>query len=153
LGASEVSEHARSLYTGLGAGYRKALESGRARIVGKDVVDGTAVYWIRSESQDAETHDIAVSRDTFEPAYIRVVQNGMAELTRIVSYETLEAGSAPLEATPAIETDPGLGTYGATVELADAAARLGQAPVWMGPGPPRALPGVSPRAAPAGRGR
>lgn len=132
LGAGEISEHARSLYTGLGAGYREALESGRAKVVGEDVVDGTAVYWIRSESQGAaRTHDVAVSRDTFEPAYIRVAQNGMAALTRIVSYETLGAGSAPLEATPSTEPAPGLGTYGATIELAD--ARLGRAPVWVGP--------------------
>jgi hypothetical protein len=131
LDPDEISEHARALYTGLGAGYREALESGRATVVGEDVVDGTAVYWIRSGEQG---HDVAVSTDTFEPAYIRIELNGTSALTRIVSYETVEAGAAPLDSAPAdTELPPGVGTYGAAIELADAAARLGRAPVWAGP--------------------
>jgi hypothetical protein len=131
LAPDEVSEHARALYGGLGQGYRDALESGRATVVGEDVVNGTAVYWIRTD-QVAGTHDVAVSRDTYAPAYIRIEQNGATALTRIVSYETLEAGSAPLEGVPPAEADPGVGTYGPAIELADGAALLGTAPVWAG---------------------
>lgn len=128
LDADEMSEHGNSIYTSLGAGYRAAIESGRAEVVGEDVVDGTAVYWIRIEA----AHDVAVSRDTFEPTHIRVLQDGAPALTRIVSYETVEAGSAPLEA---VSTDPapaGLGEYGSEVSLADAAALLGRDAVWAG---------------------
>jgi hypothetical protein len=131
LGPDEISEHARTLYTGLGAGYRDALESGRAEVVGEDVVDGTAVYWIRG---GAGAHDVAVSRDTFAPAYIRVEQNGTSALTRIVAYETVERVAAPVDSAPAdAKVPPGVGTYGAAIELADAAERLGRAPVWAGP--------------------
>jgi hypothetical protein len=131
LATGEVSEHARALYAGLGEGYRDALESGRATVVGEDVVDGTPVYWIRTE-QGPETHDVAVSRDTYAPAYIRIEQNGTTALTRIVSYETLEAGSAPLDGAPPTGADPGLGTYGPAAELAGGAALLGAEPVWAG---------------------
>jgi hypothetical protein len=129
LGSQEVPEHATSIYSSLGAGYREALESGKAEVVGEDTVDGTAVYWIRIE----DSHDVAVSRDTFEPTYIRVTQNGTPALTRIVTYETVESGSAPLDAE---ETAPGLQdvttAYGAEIDLADAASLLGREPVWAG---------------------
>ena len=72
LGPDEMSEHTTSVYSSLGAGYREALESGQAEVVGEDTVDGTGVYWIRIE----DGHDVAVSQDTFEPVSIRVTQNG-----------------------------------------------------------------------------
>ena len=136
VAADEISEHGRSVYTSLGAGYRQALESGRAEVVGEDVVDGTAVYWIRIESAGegarAVVHDVAVSRDTFEPAYVRVVAGDAPALTRIVSYETVAAGSARLEATPADEAPPGPAEYGGEVELAEATELLGRDAVWAG---------------------
>jgi hypothetical protein len=129
LTPDEVSEHARELYSGLGAGYREALESGTARVVGEEVVDGTPVYWIRS---GPNSHDVAVSRETFQPVYIRIEQEGRTALTRIVSYETLGAGSAPLGA-PAEGHGPAEAmSYGDEIELAGAAAALGRAPVWAG---------------------
>ncbi len=129
LGPDEMSEHAISIYSSLGAGYREALESGQAEVVGEDTVEGAAVYWIRIE----HGHDVAVSRDTFEPRYIRVTQNGIPALTRIVSYETVEAGSAPLDAKSPPPGPANVGAeYGAEVDLAEAAAALGQEPVWAG---------------------
>ncbi len=129
LGPSEMSEHMTSIYLSLGAGYREALESGRAQVEGEDTVDGTAVYWIRIE----DGHDVAVSRDTFEPTYVRVTQNGMPALTRIVTYETVEAGSAPLDASPMpfgpVEISAG---YGDEIDLAEAATILGRDAVWAG---------------------
>jgi hypothetical protein len=129
LGPDAVPEHATSIYSSLGAGYREALESGKAEVVGEDTVDGTAVYWIRIE----DSHDVAVSRDTFEPIYIRVTQNGAPALTRIVTYETVEPGSAPLDAQG---TPPGpqdvTTAYGAEVGFAEAAALLGRDAVWAG---------------------
>ena len=129
LGPDEMPEHATSIYSSLGAGYREALESGRAEVVGEETVDGTPVYWIHIE----DGHDVAVSRDTYEPTYIRVNMNGSPALTRIVSYETVESGSAPLDAE---STPPGLQdvttAYGAEIDLADAASLLGREPVWAG---------------------
>jgi hypothetical protein len=129
LGPDEMAEHTTSIYSSLGAGYRDALESGRAQVVGEDTVDGTDVYWIRIE----DGHDVAVSRDTYQPVYIRVAMNGTPALTRIVSYETVESGSAPLDGE---QTPPGLQdvstSYGAEIDLADAASLLGSEPVWAG---------------------
>jgi hypothetical protein len=129
LGPAEMSEHATSVYSSLGAGYREALESGQAEVVGEDTVDGTAVYWIRI----GDGHDVAVSRDTFAPTYIRVTQNGTPALTRIVSYETVEAGSVPLDAP---STPPGpadiTARYGDEVDFAGAETLLGRTPAWAG---------------------
>jgi hypothetical protein len=156
LGPDEMSEHAISVYSSLGTGYREALESGQAEVVGEDTIEGAAVYWIRIE----QGHDVAVSRDTFEPRYIRVTQNEIPALTRIVTYETLSAGSAPLDAAPPTAGPANVAPeYGAEVNLAEAAAILGRQPVWAGsslhgfpldsvrelslPTPDRAMPGVS----------
>jgi hypothetical protein len=129
LGPDEMSEHTTSVYSSLGAGYREALESGQAEVVGEEIVGGNAVYWIRI----GDGHDVAVSRDTYEPVYIRVTLDGAPSLTRILSYETVEAGSAPLDAesTPPGPRDVGA-EYGAEVDLADAAALLGREPAWAG---------------------
>ena len=80
---------------------------------------------------------MAVSRETFEPVFIRVTQNGTTGLTRIVAYHTMPAGSAQLEVTSPETLPSELGSYGADVELADAAALLGRAPVWAGTEPER----------------
>lgn len=127
LGAAEMSEHAVSIYGSLGAGYREALESGRAKVVGEQVIDGTPVYWIRVEAG----HDVGVSRDTFEPAYVRVMQGGTPALNRITTYETVEAGSAPLEGTRK-SLPSRAASYGSEIELADAGKLLGSDPVWAG---------------------
>jgi hypothetical protein len=129
----EISAHARSLYTSLGAGYREALESGSAKVLGEDVVDGTAVYWIRSGSPNVG-HDVAISRDTFEPVYIRIVQNGTTALTRIVSYETVEAGSAPLEPAPSNHGNLSeVATYGPAVDLPTPRRASATSPSGSGP--------------------
>jgi hypothetical protein len=130
LGPQEMEEHTTSIYSSLGTGYREALEAGRAEVVGEETVDGTDVYWIRIE----DGHDVAVSKDSYEPAYLRVSMNGTPALTRIVSYETVESGSAPLDAQG---TRPGpqdvTTVNGAEIDLTDAAALLGRQPVWAGP--------------------
>ena len=129
VGPDEMSEHTTSIYSSLGAGYREALESGRAEVVGEETVDGTGVYWIHIE----DGHDVAVSKNTYEPVYIRVTMNGSPALTRIVSYETVESGSAPLDAESTLPGPQDVTTaYGAEIDLADAASLLGREPVWAG---------------------
>jgi hypothetical protein len=53
------------------------------------VREDAQVIWIRI----APGHDVAVSRETYEPVSLRV---GPDHETRILTYETLPAGSAPL---------------------------------------------------------
>jgi DNA-directed RNA polymerase specialized sigma24 family protein len=65
--------------------YRQALRNGSAFVLGRDVVDGHEVYWIRVDSEmlpDANNrlhkwaHDVAVSKETFEPVAVRELRDG-----------------------------------------------------------------------------
>lgn len=132
LAASEVHEHARTIYTSLGAGYRDALASGDAEVVGEDIVAGTPVHWIRIESNGDGAHDVAVSRETFDPVAIRIGGGGETALTRIVAYDTVGAGEAPLDAAPAGQGQPALAEYRGRIGLDTASTLLGRAPVWAG---------------------
>ena len=126
----EIPEHATEVYASLGAGYREALESGDAQVLREDVFEGTPVYWI----QIAAGHEVAVSKDTYKPVTIRVTQGGMPLLNRILAYETLESGSAPLDGQQGtrglmdVSAKPG-----PEIDLADAASVLGRGAVWAGP--------------------
>ncbi len=74
-----------------------------------------------------------MSRDTFEPTYIRVTQSGTPALTRIVTYETVEAGSAPLQASPTPFGPMDItARYGNEIDLAGAETILGR--TLSGPG-------------------
>ena len=125
----EIPEHATEVYASLGAGYREALESGDARVVREDVFEGTPVYWI----EIAPSHEVAVSKETYKPVTIRIDQGEMPLLNRILAYETLESGSAPLGGQ---QSTRGLmdvtAKTGPTVKLADAASVLGRGAVWAG---------------------
>ncbi len=141
LAAADVPEHAREVYEGLGAGYREALESGDARVVGEGEVDGTPVYWIRIVSASGPHgelgHDVAVSQETYAPVSFRLVggeqpAGGTGE-TRILTYETVAADDAPLGGADPMQPAPGsVDRVGGPVDLADAAGILGATPVWAG---------------------
>jgi hypothetical protein len=136
-----VPEHARDFYTSLGIGYREALESGNAHVVGESEVDGVPVYWIRilaEQGPEGElAHDVAVSRETYVPVSFRLMggvrpQGGTGE-TRILTYETVSADDAPLAASGQPTRDRvGVGGSGDRVDLPDAAGILGRTPVWAG---------------------
>lgn len=65
--------------------YRQALRDGSALVLGRDVVEGHPVYWIRVDSEmlpDADNtlhkwaHDVAVSQEAFEPVAAREMRDG-----------------------------------------------------------------------------
>jgi DNA-directed RNA polymerase specialized sigma24 family protein len=65
--------------------YRQALRDGSALVLGRDVVEGHPVYWIRVDREmvpDARNrvhtlaHDVAVSQETFEPVAARELRDG-----------------------------------------------------------------------------
>jgi len=65
--------------------YRQALRDGSALVLERDVVEGHQVYWIRVDSEmlpDARNrlhnwaHDVAVSKETFEPVAVREMRDG-----------------------------------------------------------------------------
>jgi hypothetical protein len=121
--------HAREIYGSLGAGYRDALRSGRAKVVGETA----SVYWINI----APGHDVAVSRKSYRPVAMRVGEHE----TRILTYETLRSA-------PALEVSPppplqAPGTGGEEISLREAQRVLGRPPLWTGDERPtlRRLPG------------
>ncbi len=128
--AAQVPEHAREIYGSLGAGYRDALASGTAKVVGHGDVDGIPVYWI----QIAPAHQVAVSHETYLPVEVRIVGQGdpTQATTRVLSYETLAADDAPLRAKPVGIGQPDFGTPGLVIDLGDAASVLGSPAVWAG---------------------
>jgi DNA-directed RNA polymerase specialized sigma24 family protein len=80
-GRSSLNKKVRSLVTR----YRQALRDKSALVLGRDVVEGHQVYWIRVDSEmlpDAHNklhkwaHDVAVSEETFEPVAVREVRDG-----------------------------------------------------------------------------
>jgi len=99
----------------LATDYRKALQSGSARVLGSDTVDGRPVYWIRvdtqmlpdtSDGRDHEwAHDVAVAQDTLKPVATRETRDGIVGpdgISHVESIETVE--SASLSVThPSIE--------------------------------------------------
>jgi len=93
IAIDQLPAHARQVYGSLGAGYREALASGTAKVVGHGEVDGKPVYWIRLAPQ----HQVAVSHETFLPVEVRVGEGATAQTTRVLSYETLAPGDAPLD--------------------------------------------------------
>jgi DNA-directed RNA polymerase specialized sigma24 family protein len=65
--------------------YRQALRDGSALVLGRNVVDGHQVYWIRVDSEllpDAHNrlhkraYDVAVSKETFQPVAVRELRDG-----------------------------------------------------------------------------
>ena len=120
-----IHEHQREIYTSLGAGYREALRSGKAKVVGEGDVAGQAVVWIRI-TPGGRAHDVAVSRKTYEPVYLRIRGAGG---TRILAYETLS--SAPLQAKSLPPSRP-VGKPGGATTLRAAADTFGHPPVWAG---------------------
>jgi hypothetical protein len=115
--AINTSPHGREIYTSLGTGYREALRSGTAKVVGETA----AVYWINI----APRHDVAVSRETYRPVSLRV---GGHE-TRILTYETLHS-MPPSGDLPPTPLPPG--TRGEEISLREAKRVLGRAPLWAG---------------------
>jgi hypothetical protein len=122
VSTTSIHPHAREVYGSLGAGYREALESGDAKVVGGD----TDVAWIRI----APGHEVAVSRETYLPVRFRIVQDGMPPLeTRILEYETVDA--APLGAEQMAPPDDVTQDRGA-VTLREAERILGRPPLTAG---------------------
>jgi hypothetical protein len=117
IAAAGIHPHAREVYGSLGSGYADALRSGRAKVVREEA----DVVWIRI----APAHDVAVSRKTYAPVAMRVGDSGP---TRILTYETLPAGSVPLGSGSG--GAPQQGPVGSGGE--DGKARLARGDVWAG---------------------
>lgn len=132
--------------------YRDALESGRASVGGKAVLNGRDVYWIRFHSRypsigityDAD-HEVAVDAETFEPRLWRSTREneglGIPRTTtelQIEFWETLPAGrgdfTAAMDASdlPDDRFQQGLAIVGRPRTLTEARSVLSRPPLWLG---------------------
>jgi hypothetical protein len=123
--------------------YRAALRSGRARVLREGSVAGTPVYWIRVEL-DRPTppaapcgarlcHDVAVSRQTYEPVFVRFGPPGSRFGQRILELESLPAGSGEIPGRVVAPTLPGFRPLPRrTVDRSLARRLLGTPLVWPG---------------------
>ena len=147
---NELSPADVALYREFATGYRDALASGRATEVGDETIDGVDVTWIRvstttykdpsSGKPERVEQQVAVSRETFEPVYLRTATDGKpverALYTRVVRFETLPAGrgvfTGPTLGDSGVSFG-GVGPTGDTLDAAQATARLGgRTPLWPG---------------------
>ena len=129
IAADQLPAHAREVYGSLGAGYRESLASGTAKVVGHGEVDGEPVYWI----QLAPQHQVAVSHETFLPVEVRVGEGSEMRSTRVLSYETLAPGDAPLDTKgKGVVLGGPLPQAGAPLTTDEAATILGRPVVTLG---------------------
>lgn len=145
---SAVRPQSRRRYRDIANRYRRALDSGRARVVAKGFVGGRPVHWIRLESQwlpdvaDGRDHLLAfeagVDRKTFEPVFFRHTRDGSyvpGSGREIVKLELLPEGEGDFTADPSpSRPEHPVGTI-RFEELSRTAARraLGGRALWLGP--------------------
>jgi hypothetical protein len=148
--ANRISPADDALYREFATGYREALASGRATEVGDETIDGVDVTWIRVSTTtytnpstgkaERVEQQVAISRETFEPVYLRTARDGKPEeralYTRVVRFETLPAGRGVFTGPPLGDSGVsfgGVGPSGDTLDAAQAKARLGgRTPLWPG---------------------
>jgi hypothetical protein len=140
--AGDVPRIEATTYGFLAEGYREALAAGRARLVGRGVVDGTPVYWIRVHQQasPADTgllvRDVAVSRESYKPVATRGTPGtGPDSQLLIGDLEMLPPGEGDFTkgGSPSWADRPALHVRAEQIELAEAASVLGREPLWLGP--------------------
>jgi hypothetical protein len=129
--------------TALTREYRRALETGTARLAGKGTFDGSPVYWVTfrrlmlPDVADHRDHEfaekVAVSSTTFEPVGITASRDGHVFSTeRILKLETVSEGN--FASDPQASPDGRAMMAGShPIPLDTAAAVLGRTPLWLGP--------------------
>jgi hypothetical protein len=143
VGPQELTRQQRQAYSGILDGYRDALAGGDAHVAGTDTIAGHDVYWIGftptqlPDVADGRDHafavQVAVDRTTYRPVYLRFTRDGApgpGTGTRILSLDTVAAGSVDLTPQQPRATLRVLGTHEVHDVTADAAA---VAPLWPGP--------------------
>src|SRR5436190_358329 len=121
-------------------GYREALSSGDARVVGDGDVGGMPVYWLQIGSPDspeaeAQNHEVAVDKETFAPVALRWVHGGEpARLEPILKIDAEPEGAGNFDGVPKPAPSPSRGDVveSTTIGVGDAASVLDTPAVWAG---------------------
>lgn len=136
---SMVSERQERDLLALADNYRSALESGQAQVLGPGEVAGRAVEWIRVRQTGAFTEEVAVDRETSEPVYARITEDGLVRAgSSIVKLERLPVEAAPFDAKDRAKDDPvnqpegGTG-FGRLLAPGEFPAAVGGPAFWLGP--------------------
>lgn len=126
---------------GFVTGYRDALESGRAKVIGDGEIDGREVTWIRFSGDGGVTFDVAIDRRSAKPVFTRYTPAGHGapsfERTVLLA-ESLPRGSGdfnvkPIPSPTKLPPPGGAGSgVGERVTPARARAILGKTPLWLG---------------------
>jgi hypothetical protein len=128
------------------SGYREALESGDARVVGEEIVDGRNALILRfplpsdDPSSIKVSQEVAVDRDTHRPLRLRLSSPDFlrkvpwSAAARIVLIETIPPDPGDFQRPEAGEPRPEKQTsaLAGTVTPAQAATALGRPVVWPG---------------------
>jgi hypothetical protein len=137
---------------GFASGYREALDSGEATVVGEEVVDGRKAVILRfslppGPSGERLSEDVAVSADDYRPLRFRFSSTAdsgrtipWSEASRIVEIETIPRSPRDFEVPQGGEPRPGgqTGVDERKLSPAEAATALGRPVFWPG----RAVEGV-----------
>jgi hypothetical protein len=133
---------------GFASGYREALESGDARVVGQEIVDGRNALILRfplpsdDPSSIKVSQEVAVDRNTYRPLRLRLSSPDFprkipwSAATRIVLIETIPRAPGDFQRPEAGEPRPEKQTsaLAGTVTPAQAATALGRSVFWPGRG-------------------
>jgi hypothetical protein len=141
-----LSARQEQAFLALADNYRTALESGEAKVLGPGEVAGRPVQWIRVRRASLReagrtrvyAEEVAVDRNTSEPVYARITEDGEVKAGNgraIVELERVSAG--PFDAKePADDPrgEPEGGTeFGKLLAPGEFSAAVGGAAFWLGP--------------------
>jgi len=129
---------------GFASGYRKALESGRAKVLGDGEIVGHKVTWIRfylgGRGPDYPTFDVAVDRETAKPVFVRYTVGGDRTIRfgrSVVVADSLPAGRGnfapkPVPLRMTVPRTAGGTGFWKRVSAGRAESILGRPPLWLG---------------------
>lgn len=125
--------------------YRDALESGRARIAGADVIDGVRVQWVVVRSEllpdvaDGKDHEfaqqVAISEESYKPVAMRYTRDGKAPegvTERILRYETISREDADFTQSARPQGPVAIREGRTPTTLEQGTVILGRTPLWLG---------------------
>jgi hypothetical protein len=127
------------------SGYREALDSGEATVVGEELVDGREAVILRfplpaGPSGQQASEEVAVDAEDYRPLRFRGQTIPWSEAPRVVEIETIPRDPRDFEAPQAAEPRPAgqTGVGEGKLSPAEAATALGRPVFWPG----RAVAGV-----------
>jgi hypothetical protein len=121
--------------------YRSALDSGRAREIGRDTIDGRDVIWLRFTWPGApattaqgrpNAQEVAVDASSYRPVRLRNADGSWT--VDVTVAETVRYSAALFRRPAQLPPQPSIGTYKgrSPIALSESASVLGRAPLWLG---------------------